>query len=71
MVSNSIVYLRKVNSNSSFITYSIDFVLDRTFFMDWTLLGNYKSKQTFCIHQFTKESSRDSINRMNDGQANY
>ena len=51
-------------------------VLVLTFFRDWTLFGNYKSKQTFRIHQFILESlqdgyTRDSINRMNNDQANH
>ena len=59
-----------------FGTYSIGFVLGSYIFMDCTLFGNYKSKQTFRIHQFILESLRDgyirdSINRMNNGQANH
>ena len=59
--------------------YLLDWFHSWFLHFSWTehsLFGNYKSKQTLCIHQFILESLRegyirDSINRMNNGQAKH
>ena len=52
-----------------FGSYSIGFILGSYVFH---LFGNNRSKQTFCIlDSLRKGYMRDSINRINNGQANH
>ena len=58
-----------------FGTYSIGFILGSDIFHGLNALRKLKSKQSLSIHQFIFESSRggyikDSIHKMNNGQAN-
>ena len=57
-----------------FDTYLVGFILSSYIFHRLNIFGNYKSKQSLGIHQFILEllhGQKDSINRMNNGQANH